>query len=274
MVIFLYSDKNCEYQAISCIKSFESKITDDLKILYFTIGFESNYECKNLYKKQIYYLNYPSFHFYKAELSIKALEYFPEEEHFIFTDTDVLFSKRFLPKKLQHNYSYPLAIFGPHEYPFIFEQINGERVIFDEVKLMQYFNVSERSMMYQWSCFYVFNRKCLDFLEEYTSICKNKYLVKRKNVFFPFQDETAFNICLWKRKATKSLGYLMVNTHQWDTVKMVEESNIKELHPQKHLDALGADWEYIDDSSKVILYHGFKEKKDIDNSLNYLISKK
>jgi hypothetical protein len=273
MVIFLYSDKNYEHQAMACIKSFESKITDDIKVLYFTIGFESDFECKNLYKQKIDYLDYPTFHYYKAELSLKALEYFPQEEYFIFTDTDILFSKRLYFEKLKNQHSYPLGVFGPHEYPFIYETINGEFIQYNESKLMEYMNVNNRSIMYQMSCFYTFNRNCIDFLEEYTSLCKNKYLLDRRKWYFPFHDETPFNICLWKRKANHSLGYAFVNTHKIETVKFVEESDIKDFSPGKNLDKLGRDWEYIKDSSNIILYHGFKEKQDIDESLKYLLNK-
>lgn len=274
MVILLYSNKNYEHQAIACIKSFESKITDDVKILYFTIGFNSEFQCKNLYKKEILNLGYSSFNYYKAELSLKALEYFPDEQNFIFTDTDVLFSKRFNPSELKHNYEYPLAGFGPHEYPFIYEYINGEMIVYNEVKMMQYFNVPIRSQRYVFSCFYTFNRSCIDFLEEFTSICKNEYLQKYSKYYFPFKDETPFNICLWKRNADKNLGFNFVNTHLLSTVKLVEENNVKEVLPGTNLDSFGADWEYIQDSSKVILYHGFKDESHINPVLEYLINNK
>ena len=50
MVLFLYSDKKYEHQAISCIKSLTHKITDDVKIVYYTVGFDSDFNFKNLYK--------------------------------------------------------------------------------------------------------------------------------------------------------------------------------------------------------------------------------
>lgn len=272
MTVILYSDKKCEHQAIFCIKSFESKITNDITILYFTVGFESDFECKNLRKHYIDYLSYPTFHYYKAELSLLAMKLLPHEENFLFTDTDVLFSKRLDFEKLKTDFSSPLGVFGPHEYPFIYEIINGNYTQYDEKKLMEYFNVRNRSMMYQWSCFYIFNRNCLDFFEEYTSICKNKYLLDRRKIYFPFHDETAFNICLWKRNVTNSLGYIFVNTHTLETVKMVEENSIHNKKLGKNLDALGGDWEYVHNSSDIIFYHGFKDKDSTEEVLNYLIS--
>lgn len=273
MVLFLYSDKNCEYQAIACIKSLKDKITDDVIILYYTIGFESNFECKNLRKLKIDYKDYPSFHYYKAELSLLTLKLHPEEKYFIFSDTDILYSKRFDFSKLKHDLPYPLASFGPHESPFTYETIGDDVIVYNEQKTMNYFNVPHRTMRYVWSCFYTFNHNCLDFLEEYTSICQNKYLLSKRKWFFPFHDETSFNVCLWKRNATENLGHAFVNTHSFELVKKVEESNdISDQYTGNNIDTMGADWEYIHDSSKVICYHGFKEKEGIDKTLKYLIN--
>ncbi len=47
MVIFLYTNKVCEHQAITCIKSMKPHLTDDIKVVYFTIGFISSFETKN-----------------------------------------------------------------------------------------------------------------------------------------------------------------------------------------------------------------------------------
>ena len=272
MVLILYSDKNCEYQAISCIKSLESKITDEVKILYFTIGFQSNFSCKNLMKVQIdYNKSYPSFHFYKAELSLQALYMFPNEEYFIFSDTDILYSKRFQFETFKHDYPYPLAPFGPHEYPFIYDTIDGEMIHYDEVKLMNYLNVPKRSIRYVWSCFYSFNRSCKDFMEEYTSMCQNKYLIDRRKWYYPFHDETSFNVLLWKRNATENLGFCFVNTHDTETVIKTETDLVKNKYGS-NVDSMGANWEYIDDSSNVMFYHGFKSIESITPTLNYLLN--
>lgn len=271
MVLFLYSDKNCEHQAIACIRSLTNTAPDDLKIVYYTVGFKSDFNFKNLHKIE-YPLRpeYPRFHFYKAELALVTMNIFPDEYYF-FTDTDVIFSKRIDFNKLKHNLEYPLASFGPHDYPFIFEQYGNNTTIYDETKLMKYLNVPARTQRYCWSCFFSFNPNCKDFLEEYTSICKNKYLLDRQKFYFPYADETAFNVCLWKRNATQNLGFVFVNTALLDVVKNVEENDIKETHNNRILDHLGADWEYIHDSNFVILYHGFKEKESMDTAVEYII---
>lgn len=266
----MYSDKNCEHQAIFCIESLIPRLKASDKILYYTVGFDSNYKAKNLHKVKIGYKDYPSFHYYKAELSLATMDFFPEEDHFIFTDTDVLFSKRFNSDNLRHQYEYPLASFGPHEYPFLYETIDNQQIIYNETKLMEYLGVPQRSLRYVWSCFYSYNRKCRDFLEEYTSFCKNQYLLARRKWYYPFHDETSFNVCLFKRKATQSLGFAFVNTHNPSLVESVENYNVANKLGG-NLDQLGNDWEYVHDSNTVILYHGFKNYEPTKEALKYLI---
>lgn len=271
MVLFLYSDKNCEHQAISCIRSLTHKITDDVKLVYYTIGFDSTFEFKNLYKYRIELKpEYPTFHFYKSDLSLLTMDLFPND-FYIFTDTDVLFSKRFSFDKMKHHESYPLASFGPHEYPFMWKTEGENTIIYNETKLMSYFNVKERSQRYVWSCFYTFNSHCGDFFEEYVSMCKNRYLMTNRIEYFPYADETPFNICLWKRGANKNLDFAFVNTHALDTVKIVEDGNLQNTRMGNSVDKFGADWEYIVNPKSVILYHGFKEKEQMEETVNYLI---
>lgn len=267
MILVLFSDKNFEYQSICSIKSIENKITDDIKILYFTIDFDSSFECKNLYKIKIEKINdYPLYNYYKPELCLKSLELFPEENHFIYADSDILYSSQFEFKNFINEYSYPLASCGPHEYPYTYEQFGEKVTIFNETELMKYFNVDKRSMWYLFSCFFTFNRNCTDFLDEWMSMCKNKYLLNKQKVIYPFKDETSFNICLWKRNATVNLGFIFVNTHKSETIKFIEENTVIEHH--------GSHWEYVKNSKDIAFYHGFKEELDIKSGLDILFKKK
>lgn len=270
MVLFLYSDKNCEHQAIGCIKSLGKKVEDDVKIVYYTIGFDSEFEFTNLHKIRIPYKpEYPRFHFYKADLSLLTMNLFPGE-YYAFTDTDVLFSKRFSFDRIKHNNPYPLASYGPHEYPYIWEIVDGNYKIYNETKMMNYFNVSQRSQRYVWSCFYSFNSYCTDFFEEYISMCKNQYLQKYPKEYFPYADETPFNICLWKRGVINNLGFSFVNTNNPEVVRKVESLKINNSHVGENIDSHGADWEYIHNSDDVLLYHGFKNQVDIDAALSFI----
>lgn len=273
MIIFLYSDKNYEYQAIACIKSLQRCIADSDKIVYFTIDFDSEYEQKNLQKIKGKFLNsYPSFNFHKTEISLKMLELFPDEQDFIYTDSDVIFSDRFDPNNVKCNTTYPIASFGPHALPFIFEtdKETGKRIEYNHYALMNKMNVQRESQRYVWSCFYSYNRKCKDFFEELLSIYNNQELMSNRKMFFPFSDETPFNVCLWKREANKNLGFAFVNTHLLSTVKRVEEENVSKSLGGEIKDLYGYAWDYIHDSKKVLFYHGCKEKENIDEIMGYL----
>lgn len=276
MVLFLYTDANCEHQAIGCLRSIEPYLPENMKVVYFTVGFDSNFKMPKLQTVRIPYLDYPLFQYYKSELSVKVLDMFPDENQFFFTDTDILYTHRIDFEKLKCDEGYPLAVFGPHEYPFIWHRPTPESdiIIYNEVPLMKYLNVPERTMRYQWSCFYSFNQSCRDYLEEYTSLCQNKYLSNRAQTYFPISDETSFNVLLWKRNATKSLGFIWVNTHSLEVIKKVEENVIKNKQLGMHVDSAGADWEYVHNSEEVMFYHGTKQKEDIETNLNYLLSLK
>lgn len=269
MIVFLYSDKNCEHQAINCISSL-SHIIDDIQLVYYTIGFDSSFEFKNLHKVRYPVKpEYPRFHFYKSELSLVTMDMFPGEQYF-FTDTDVLFTYRFTPDKVYHQNEYPLASFGPHEYPFCWEKQGDVEVIFDETKLMEYFNVPKRSQRYVWSCGYAYNSKARDFMEEYISMCRNQYLQNRAKYYFPYADETAFNVCLWKRNATNNLGFSFVNTSKPQTVKLVEETENTDFRVGNEVDKFGCDWEYVHNPKDVLWYHGFKDDSIMKSTLEYL----
>lgn len=271
MIIFLYTDKNCEHQAVSCIRSLLPRLREKDKIVYYTIGFDSEFSDVKLQKIKIGYKKYPTFHYYKAELSLMTMDLFPNEEHFMFTDTDVLFSRRFNTALLEHTYSYPLASYGPHEFPFTYEKTDAGDIIYNELALMEYFGVKTRGKRYVWSCIYIFNRKCREFIEEYTSMCKNEYLSARRKWYFPFHDETPFNVCLFKRQADANLGFAFVNTHNPEVVKYVENNVIKDKRMGINIDNLGNDWEYIYDSEQVLMYHGFKNKEQMELALSYIL---
>jgi autotransporter strand-loop-strand O-heptosyltransferase len=274
MIIYLFSDKKYEYQAHACLKSFEHKLTDDIKVVYFTVGFDSDITTKNLIKVRVpINLIYPGFTYYKPELALKLMKMFPTESDFLFTDVDVLFTHRMDFKQFVHNYDYPLAIYLTHEFTFKYKKENNEITYATEENLMKYFNLQKRSMRYQGSGFFAFNRNCIDFLKEWTSICKNEYLLEKQEIYFPFTDETAMNICLWKRNATQSLGHIFVNTLKFESIKLIEESNINHTFLGKNIDDYGSDTEYVHDFDKIMFYHGIRDVVELEKSLNYLLPK-
>lgn len=270
MVFFLYSDINYEYQAENCIKTLQKRISNTDTIVYFTVGFDSQLELNNVNKVRVdKNITYPSFNFYKPELCLKVMNMFPNEDY-VFTDTDVLFSKRLNPCILKHSESYPLASFGPHEYLYAWETFGDQVIEYSEWDLMQYMNVPERTQRYVFSCLFSFNENSRDFIEEWYSVCSNKYLLDRRKKFFPFTDETSFNVCLWKRNATKNLGYAFLNTHLLSTIKSIEDGINSGNFIGDVYDSCGLNWEKVEDTEKVFFYHGIKDKDEMREASLYL----
>ena len=271
MVLFLHSDTNYQRLAESCIRSLSNSITDDVRIVYYTIGFDSDLQFKNLTTHRIEPDPlYPNFDFYKPELALLTMDLFPDD-HYVYVDSDVIFSRKFDFNRVKHDLPYPMASFGPHEYVYSWVISEGEVVTFDEKRLIQYFNVPERSQRYVWACFFSFNPSCREFMEEYSSMCRNKYLLDRKNEFFPFRDETPFNVCLWKRGATENYGFGFVNTHAASTVISVEEG-ASNMHFDNAIDSInGSKWEYVEDNEKIMFYHGVKEEDQVRLALDFLL---
>ncbi len=271
MTVFLFSDKNYESLSFSCIRSLGNRVSDDVRIVYYTIGFDSDLEFKNLVKHRIEPDPlYPSFEYYKPELALLTMKLFPDD-NYLFVDSDVVFSRRFHFDSVKGDLNYPVASFGPHEHIYIWHVYNGEYNRYDENKLMQYFNVPDRTQRYVFSCFFSFNPNCKDFMEEWMSMCRNEYLLNRRSDYFPFRDETSFNICLWKKGATENYGFGFVNTHTVSTIKEVERGAANQYFDNA-IDKIGAKWEYVEDSSKVMFYHGIKVADEAEEALAYLLS--
>lgn len=144
MTIILFSDKNYEKQALQCIRSFENKITDDVKIVYYTLNFKSEIKFKNLitheYKTD---KNYYKLNFHKPRLCLLTTELY-KDQHYIYMDVDFMMSKKLDFEKLKHDEIYPLASYGPVEFPCIYDSIGGN--VYTESILMKYYNVPQRTL--------------------------------------------------------------------------------------------------------------------------------
>jgi hypothetical protein len=149
---------------------------------------------------------------------------------------------------------YPICSRGPLDFPYTYRiDGSGNKEDFNEQKLMNYYGVKNRSMDYIMACFMIINKNCLDFLKEYSAICKNEYLLEEHYRYYPFRDETALNVCFWKRGINDNLGHRFVNTHKFSTIKMVEESdNIQNTTIDNNI------YEYCKNSGHVWFYHGTK----------------
>jgi hypothetical protein len=53
---------------------------------------------------------------------------------------------------------------------------------------------------------------------------------------------------------------------------MVEERKAKNTTFTNSVDVFGSSWESVEDPDRVLLYHGFKEKIEMDKTVEYLLS--
>jgi len=265
MKIIFYSDVKYEYQASALISSINLNVLEDVQIIYYTIGFESSLNQKNL-TKRVYPLDTSNkkFEFYKPSIMLDAIDTFGEGDY-LFLDTDIIVSEKFKIEKVKNSYDFPMFPIGVWEWPFLF---SGD-IIFDESKLMKYMGVEKRSMMYIYSCLCSFNERCRDVILEWKSVCDNQFLTNSKEVYFPFKDETPINVILWRRNVDKNFGKIFLNTHEYDKIILSEESK---LNKDTRLDFLNNLEEfYLDD---IMFYHGVKEKETLDRLIDYFKNKK
>jgi hypothetical protein len=264
MNIVIYTDQNYEYQVKNFIQSLSYAGVVDYKMLYYTIEFESSIKDDRVQlipwtkRKDI-----NRYEYYKPSICIDSFKYL--EGDILFFDSDVIVSKKIKRLKLYEDITHPIFCMGPLEYPYTTWTDHKGQIIFNEVKLMNYLGVKERSMSYIMSCFFHYNHNCLDFLEEWDSFCNNQYLLKDKQSIFPFSDETIANVLLWKKGLSKNYGRRFINTHKFSTFKICEEND----------DIIGINidnnmYERCDDSSLICFYHGTKDHLENSKILNYI----
>lgn len=272
MTIILYSDQKMEKNVELCIQSLKNKDLTNIKFVYYTIGFDSSIIFKNLIKHRIDHDSSKyNMWYYKPELCLNTIDLYTDD-YYLYLDCDVIFSRRFNFDLIKNNEDYPLCPYGPFEYPFITysDFTNGENYWYTDFNLMNYFNIEKRSMRYVWAALFSFNNKCKDFFEEQLSILTNKYLLKKQLFYFPFGDETALNVVLWKRKADKNLGFSMLNTHMFKHVEFIEQNDVVKYNFRDNLTAEGEDWQSVEDSKNILFYHGFKDIEETLKTVNFI----
>ena len=267
MHFVLYTDKNYEHM----VKSFiESCIYAGLneQILYYTLGFESDLDYPNLTKIRFELLPHKlNLVYYKPDILKDSLKYIDTA---CFFDSDILMSKRFKVEDFENkNLDFPLSCLAPEQYPYVFWTNGVDTIPFDDGKIREYFNVPLRTMGYVYSCQISYNKSCEDFIDEWLSVCDNKYLLNKGKIlgdreYFPFYDETPYNLVLWKRNIQNNLGHRFLNTAKFETFLHVESNDDI---TDTYLDNL---YGLVKDSSEISFYHGFKDKEEIQKVLDWM----
>jgi hypothetical protein len=270
MNIIFYSDKNYEYQAEALINSLILKCKDDFNIIYYTIGFESKLNYKNL-TKRIFPIDVkkPRFEYYKPAVILDAIDTFGG--NILFFDTDIIVGDRFDVNHFIHDNDYPMLSCGNWDAPFIcmIYEDNTYSDIINEEKLMKYFGVEGRTMNYVYTCMVSLNEKCRDVILEWKSMCENEFLLQDTMTFFPFKDETPMNIILWKRGISENYGRIYLNTLEFEPLKYIEENENIVGDPTINYGILGSDLMRCENSSNIMFYHGIKDSEELLKIINY-----
>jgi len=275
MRILVYSDSVYESMVNAFMVSRKYASVGDVHVLYYTVGFDSSLEYPNFTKiRWEFDSEKPDLTYYKPDILIDGLNY---DKHILYMDCDIVLSKRFDPEKLINESSeLPISSSGPQDHVWIWKSFGEETIVYDETKLMEYFGIAERSCKYLWASMISYNDNCLDFLEEWKSILLNPYLLKKKEIYFPFREETAYNITLWKGGCTDFFDLVFFNTTSFDSFLNIEteENVVIDKFREYSLDNLDTRlYETCDDSSRILFYHGFKPGKDLDSLVEWMKNK-
>jgi len=272
MIIVTFSDKAYEPFVENLYNSFKlgSNFVNEHVFVYYTVGFCTNWKEPNLITIPF---NIPSvpprMNFYKPRVLLDLLDRFPGSEAYCFIDSDAIVGRRINFDSLLDgkSFDFPLSSHHSFEIPFTWNSISDGSIRHNTTNsICRYFNIPvtvsiesldtlDQSMRYVQNCFILFSEKHRPFLEEWKSICEFTYLWPMHAEFFPYQDETAYNALLWKYQASESLGFILINTHKYETILAIEQDdNIIERIFDPELP-----WGYCKNSSKIMLYHGTKD---------------
>lgn len=169
--------------------------------------------------------------------------------------------------------NYPLLTRGVYD---IMLDDDGNRDI--ERPLMNYLEVQERSMDYVQSNIIVFNNKCKEFVEEWSSVCTNATVIKNWKKWAPYHEETIINVLFWKYKYTEKLPMYHFNIRN---PRFVEEfENFDDTDKSKYsegmlgfpfyIDGEQMKWSYIPyNKEDVKVFHGVKKLDDAIDIIEY-----
>lgn len=272
MNFVIYSNKEYEKYTEAFLLSRRYSNNDDIRVLYYTIDFDSSLDYPNLEKIR-WNINpkYPKLNYYKPEIIIDALSRY---DNVCYMDTDILLGKRFnVNSIINESFVHPICCRGPLEYVWKWKVIDGETVRMEIENLMKYLNITERTSGYMWTSMISCNKSNLDFLNEWKQLIEDEQLMNDEDFYFPFQDETAFNALFWKNNYNHTFDLIFFNTGKYESFLKVEteESFSKDVREYHELYTKNNDiYETCNNSSKVQFYHGVKEWREIEKILSFM----
>jgi ADP-heptose:LPS heptosyltransferase len=218
---------------------------------------------------------------FKSDIILDSLENQKLDEC-IYIDSDILPNNNMnkLFKYFKEIKNYPLIQNGLFNYyindgrgnPFVNNGFDKTKIL--EYPIMEKFSIPiENRTYYSVTSIIVYNKKCLDFIKEYDKINKmiSKWSVNDIKYYFPFLDETTFNILLWKYKYNDRLPILQMNV---DNLENIKEFYWSKYETEKNI----TNFVKIPDKNNkknILFFHGLKgdlsnESIDfIDNIFNF-----
>jgi len=211
----------------------------------------------------------------KAGVMLDALD--KGAELCVYVDTDMICNINFdsvfdHAKELEN---YPLVTEGP----FFVMASGGEYGV--EKPLMDLMNVPEQNRTwYRQTNTILFSPECRKFIEEWDSLCKDKYIMSDWRRLTPYHEETIVNVLFWKYNLKKCLPQTFLNTVNVDTIKYFDECNVEDIWNEEMNRAQiaiheheGSDRGWLcfkKDKSLVKLFHGMKDPEKMNECIEYL----
>jgi hypothetical protein len=175
MNIVFFSDKNYEYQIKSLIKSLDLRRIQGMRLIYYTIGFDSEMDRSDLIKKRIEFdINKKRFEFYKPGIILDVSKNF--EGHSIFLDSDIIVGRRFDLNLLRNDTEIPMLSIGNWDGPLSYQyrDVNSGFPVFkigERISLKNYEEIGwVSSMNHQDQTFTLINDEGIEITEKQVNL--------------------------------------------------------------------------------------------------------
>jgi FkbM family methyltransferase len=232
-----HSDKNYVEVAEKLFKSLE--LNSNLKILYYTVNFEYENKFSNVIPIH-YQTNFKqtsgfteerninnnsesvraNLLFLKSKICNESLR--NENDNFCYLDADCIAVENCdkIFESASKITSYPLLGENCHEYMIYYGKGNPflsngslDLNLCLEASLLKKLNIPihKRTSLYRQTNILLFNKKCLNIINEWEKICYNSVVTSEWNKYACFNDETVLNCILWRDDMNDHLSQISIN---------------------------------------------------------------
>lgn len=270
MNIVFYSDQKYVENALTVFKNV-AEFDNVERVYYFTVDFflseATEYKHEKLFPIYINFdAKFKNLILYKPCIIKESLRFLGEE--FLYIDTDILVANKFKDFEFPES-SLPTSPYHYWEFPRMIDEMR----IYTEDYLMEYTKVEGRTMHYLQACVIAYTRKHTAFIEEFYELCSDANIngEEDKLFYFPADDETAYNVLLWKYGATEHMGRNCIvanytNLDWLQTISAVENNEqIDFLDYNNYTNSFSTE--------NIFFYHGIKDVETLKNSQLWLATK-